>query len=178
MGERTILYGGYGANRSDEMLRSITGNQLLTGKPAIFQDVELCIQRFDQIPDTISSVAPVPKSPKSIMIESWGKSSSFETYTIRHMAGGRVAGAVFELSKVERALIAEWEMIEFGWYKRMQLIAVLEDGTKVTVENEGLGDNQDIDRAVDGLDYPTYLNDPTEMFKVADKAREDYLLRQ
>ena len=77
----------------------------------------------------------------------------------------------------ERALIAEWEMIEFGWYKDMDITAVLEDGTEITVNTEGLNEGAAIDRVVDGIDYPTYLIDPTDMYKVAEKAREDFLAR-
>jgi hypothetical protein len=74
----TILYGAYGANRDPEMLKAITGNTNLVGKVAIFQDVELCIQLFDQIPDVVAPTAPVPLSPKAIMVESWGESSDFK----------------------------------------------------------------------------------------------------
>jgi hypothetical protein len=173
----TILYGAYGANRDPEMLKAITGNTNLVGKVAIFQDVELCIQLFDQIPDVVAPTAPVPLSPKAIMVDSWGESSDFETYVIRHAKGSEVAGRVYELTSQERALIAEWEMIEFGWYKEMNMTAVLEDGTSVSVNTEGLSDGASIDRVINGIDYPTYLNDPTVMFKVAEQARDDFLAR-
>jgi hypothetical protein len=171
----TILYGGYGANRDPEMLKAITGNPNLLGRAATFKDVELCVQRFDQIPDALASTAPVPKSPKEIMVGSWGENSDFETYTIRPSEGNAVSGNVFELTSLERALIAEWEMIEFGWYKRMNIIAMLEDGTEITVETEGLGDDQLVDRVIDGIDYPNYLNDSIGMYTMADKVRAEYL---
>jgi hypothetical protein len=174
----TILYGAYGANRDPEMLKAITGNASLVGKLAIFKDVELCVQRFDQIPDVVAPTAPVPLSPKAIMVDSWGESNNFETYVIRSAIGSVVIGRVYELTAQERALIAEWEMIEFGWYKKMDITAVLEDGTEISVNTEGLSDGASVDRVVDGTDYPTYLNDPTNMFKVAKQAREDYLARQ
>ena len=174
----TILYGGYGANRDPEMLRAITGNSGLLGRAATFNDVELCVQKFDQIPDVVSTNAPVPKSPKEIMVGSWGEGSSFETYTIRRKDSGTVTGNVFEVTTKERALIAEWEMIEFGWYKRMNVAATLEDGTKITVEAEGLEDGQSFDRVVDGMNYPTYLNDPAVMFKMAESVRQDFLANE
>lgn len=172
-----ILYGAYGANRDPEMLKAITGNAGLVGKPATFKDVELCVQRFDQIPDTVAVTAPVPLSPKSIMVDAWGESSDFETYVIRNAKGGEVTGRVYELTPQERALVAEWEMIEFGWYKEMDMTAMLENGTEVIVNTEGLSDGASVDRVVDGKDYPTYLNDPTDMFKVAEQVRLDFLAR-
>lgn len=174
----TILYGAYGANRDPEMLKAITGNASLVGRLATFKDVELCVQRFDQIPDVVAPTAPVPLSPKAIMVDAWGEEADFETYVIRPVKGGQVAGRVYELTEQERALIAEWEMIEFGWYKELDMTAVLEDGTEITVNTEGLSDDASVDRVVDGMDYPTYLNDPTDMFKVAEQAREDFLARQ
>jgi hypothetical protein len=93
------------------------------------------------------------------------------------LKGSEVAGRVYELTSQERALIAEWEMIEFGWYKEMNMTAVLEDGTSVSVNTEGLSDGASIDRVINGIDYPTYLNDPTVMFKVAEQARDDFLAR-
>jgi hypothetical protein len=172
---RTILYGGYGANRDPEMLRAITGNPHLQGRAATFKDVELCVQNFSQIPDVVSPDAPVPKSAREIMHASWGDRQDFETYTIRPRAGSTVSGNVFELTPLERALIAEWEMIEFGWFKRMPLVAMLEDGTEITIETEGLGDNQEIARILDGTDYPTYLIDPSDMFQMAETVRKDFL---
>lgn len=174
----TILYGAYGANRDPEMLKAITGNAGLVGRLATFKDVELCVQRFDQIPDVIAPTAPVQLSPKKIMISAWGEESDFETYVIRPAKGGRVAGRVYELTEQERALIAEWEMVEFGWYKGVNMTAILEDGAEITVNAEGLSDGASIDRVIDGMDYPTYLNNPTDMFKAARQTREDFFARQ
>ncbi len=174
----TILYGAYGANRDPEMLKAITGNVRLVGKQATLKDVELCVQRFDQIPDIVTPTAPVLLSPKAIMADAWGEESDFETYVIRPAKGGEVSCCVYQLSLQERALIAEWEMIEFGWYKSMDITAILEDGSEITVNTEGLSDGASIDRVINGKDYPTYLNDPTDMFKVAEQARKEFLARQ
>jgi hypothetical protein len=175
MAGETILYGAYGANRERGMVRAITGNSHLIGRAATFYDVELCVQNFDQIPDIVSPTAPIPKSPKELIRASWGDGSDFETYTAQYRAGSMIAGNIFRLTLQERALIANWELIEFGWYKRMNVTATLKDGTMVTVETEGLGDGQQIDRVVDGMNYPSYLNNPTRMFEIAARVREDFL---
>lgn len=177
MAQKTILYGGYGANRDLSMLQAITGNDRLKPIPAVFHDVELGVQRFDQVSDKLSATAPLPFTPKELIINSWGRESTFETYVIRRKKGSRVNGCVFELTPLERALIAEWEMIEFGWYKRMHLKATLETGEEKEIETEGFDGSEEIDRVVDGLNYPTYLNEKEDMLKAAENVRKEYLKR-
>jgi hypothetical protein len=172
-----ILYAGYGANRDLKMMQAITGNSNLVGKEAILRGVELCVQGFDQIPDIILPTAPIPRSPKSIMIGPWGENSDFQTYVIRYSSAGEVACRIFEISPLERALVAEWEMIAFGWFKEMNLKAYLEDGSEIAVTTEGLNDDGLIKRVVDGINYPDYLLDPEQMCNVATKARLDFLAR-
>jgi hypothetical protein len=174
---KTILYAGYGANRDLAMLSAITGNDNLKGQPAVLQDLELCVQNADQVPDIILADAPAPVSPFTTIAATW-HGTEFETYTIRRKKNSQVKGQVFELTEQERALIAEWEMIEFGWYKRMQVSAILENGEIITAETEGLGDDQEIDRSVGGLDYPTYLNKKEDMLRNAKEVRKKYLARQ
>lgn len=176
MRTNTILYGAYGANRDPKMLEAITGNPNLVGKLAIFQNVELCVQGLAHIPDTVPTTSPVTISPKKIITDEWGH-SNFETYTIRRANGTQVRGRVYELTPQERALVAEWEMIEYGWYQSMDITATLEDGTKLIVNTEGLRDGSLIDRIVDGLEYPTYLNEQSVMLASATQTREDYFMR-
>lgn len=174
----TILYAGYGANRDPQMIKEITGREpYVIGRVAL-KDVELCIQRFDQIPTEVVSTAPVPVAAREIMIDSWGQQSDFETYTVRPREGSMVDGMLFELSPEERALISEWELIEFGWYERLPVTVVLEDGSEKLAETEGLRDGQEIDRVVSGSRYSTYLNDPADMYKIAKKSRREYFERQ
>lgn len=173
-----ILYAGYGANRDPQMIKEITGREpQVIGRVAL-KDVELCIQRYDQIPAEVAPTAPVPISVKDIMIDSWGQGNDFETYTVRPREGSMVDGMLFQLSPEERALIAEWELIEFGWYERMPITVVLENGSEKLAETEGLRDGQEIDRVVDGRQYSTYLNDPADMYRIAEKSRREYFERQ
>lgn len=171
----TVLYVGYGANRDSQMMEAIIGGTpKILGRAAI-QDVELCIQRHDQITDTVVATAPAPLSPKQIMVGAWGENSNFEAYAIRPKEGSTVAATLFELTQLQRDLVAEWELVEFGWYDHMSAGVTLEDGTKLEAVTEGFTRDQAIDRTVDGQNYATFLADPAAMFATAEKARLDYL---
>lgn len=101
-----ILYFGYGANRDRRMMAAITGNENLVGRPGMLRRFVLCVQRLDQ----------VPASPRAILEESWP--SSFESYIIRPgKENDWVTGTIWELTPLERDLVANWELIEFGWYQ-------------------------------------------------------------
>lgn len=171
----TVLYAGYGANRDSKMMEAIIGDAPKILGQAAIKDVELCIQRHDQITDTVVSTAPAPLSPRQIMVGAWGEQSNFETYAIRPKDGSTVNATLFELTQLQRDLVAEWELIEFGWYNHMSVSVTLEDGTELQAVTEGFISGQDIDRVVDGNEYETYLADPTDMFITAKKARLDYL---
>ncbi len=94
--ENKILYFGYGANSRKEMMEAITGNKNLIGKPAVLSGFTLCIQRLDQVLDTILPSAPVPISPRKILDESWG--NTFTTYMIKPKEDSEVEGTVWELT--------------------------------------------------------------------------------
>lgn len=171
----SILYAGYGANRDPQMIMAIVGDTPKTLGTVCIQDVELCVQRIEQITDNTVDTAPAPLSPKHIIDGAWGEQADFETYAIRPAQGSTVSATLFELTPLQRALVAEWELIEFGWYDRMQVDVDLEDGTKIQAETEGFVSNQDIDRTVDGRHYENFLADPRAMLETAEKARLDYL---
>jgi hypothetical protein len=177
--QETLLYAGYGANSDPFMIEAIIGQApVFLGSVAI-KDVELCVQRMEQTPSVIAEGSPVPLSVRDILEDdgNWGKDSGFETYAIRRKQGSVVIGSLFELTPVQRALIAEWEMIEFGWYAPMEVVVRREDVSEVTAQTEGLGDGQEIDRVVDGQNYPTYLNNPEKMHTIAEKTRQEYYER-
>lgn len=173
--ENKILYFGYGANSQKEMMASITGNQNLKGLPARLKDMSLYVQRFDQVPDNISPASPIPISPRQLLAESWN--DKFMTYMIKPKEGSIVKGTIWELSPKERDLVREWELIDFGWYKDLQGKALTEDGIEVKIETEGWRGGQEVDREVDGENYPPFLNELEDFQKVAEKARREYFER-
>lgn len=171
----TILYAGYGANRDLEMMQAIIGDTPKVLGTVAIKGVELCVQTQAQITDEVLTTAPAPLSPRQIIDGAWGMESGFETYAIRPKEGSEVSATLFELTPLQRALVAEWEMIEFGWYDRQTVSVEHEDGTHLQAQTEGFFSNQEIDRVVDGQNYESFLADPAEMFRVAEKTRIDYL---
>lgn len=161
-----ILYFGYGANSQREMMESITGNKNLAGQHGVLKRFKLCIQKMNQVPD----------SPKKILEESW--SDSFETYIIKPGEKmDEVAGTIWELTPLERELVRDWELVDFGWYKDIKGRAVTKDGQEVDIQTEGFREGQEVDREVNGKDYPPFLNRVEDFQRVAEKARREYLER-
>lgn len=161
-----ILYFGYGANSRREMMEAITGNPNLVGHLAALKGFTLCVQRFDQVPEV----------PQKILKDHWPE--SFESYTIKPgKESDEVAGAVWELTPLERELVRDWELVELGWYKDMEGKVQTEEGREIKVVTEGLRDGQAIDREVDGKEYVPFLNRLEDLRKVAEHAREEYLAR-
>ena len=174
--EKKILHFGYGANSQREMMEAITVNKNLVGQPGILKGFKLCVQRRDQIPDIIFPGSPVRISPKQIIEENWGK--EFETYMIKPgQEADEVAGTVWELTPLERELVRDWELVDFGWYKDMKGKAETVDGQIFDVQTEGFREGQEVDREVDGKNYKPFLNSLEDFQRVAEKSRKEYLER-
>lgn len=176
--EKKVLYFGYGANRDLRMMAAITGNANLVGKSGILKGFRLCVQRLDQIPDTILSTAPAPISPRQTILDA-GWDNSFKSYTMKPGSESDiVSGTIWELTPLERELVRNWELIDFGWYQdRTDIMAKTLDYQNIKVETEILGDGQEIDREVDGRNYNTWLLSPEDFKRNATKVREEYFAR-
>lgn len=171
-----VLYFGYGANSQQEMMEAITGNKNLVGKPGILKGFKLCIQRRDQVPDTVFPNSPVKISPRKILDGNWGK--DFETYIIKlGEETDEVMGTVWELTTLERELVRDWELVDFGWYKDMKGKAEILTGKIIDIQTEGLREGQEVDREIDGKNYNLFLNRVEDFQRVAEKARKEYLER-
>lgn len=170
----SVLYFAYGANSDPRMMEAITGNVNLVGEPAILNDWELGVQRLNQIPDTVFPTAPVPISPRAEIAKHWGE--DFETYVIRPAQGKKVHGTLWKLIPEQRELVRDWEMVDFGWYKDAMVKVETPDGL-LEVQTEVLGDGQEIDRVVEGKDYPPFLNDLADFVRIAEKSRKEYFQR-
>ena len=170
-----ILYFGYGANRDPKMMEWITGNPNLKARPGVLKGYNLCVQRLDQVPDTVAETAPVPSTPRKILEDNWP--STFTSYIIREDPEGEVTGTIWELTPQERELVRDWELIDFGWYRDLRVKVITEDGQELEVQTEGLRDGQKFEKEVDGTNYETWLNPPLEFKKIATKSREEYTQR-
>lgn len=174
MGDK-VLYFGYGANRESRMMAAITGNPDLVGRSAVLKGFRLCVQRLDQVPDTVSPTSPAPVSPRKILQNNWPE--TFESYTIKPDKKSEVHGVIYELTALERELVRDWELIDFGWYKDTKGKAVTKDGREVEVVTEALGDGQEVDREVNIENYNPWLNSPEDFERVAEKARREFFER-
>jgi hypothetical protein len=174
--EKKVLYFGYGANSQREMMEAITGNKNLAGQPGVLKGFKLCIQKIDQVPDSVFPGSPAPVSPKKILKDSWGE--DFETYIIKPgEETDEVTGTIWELTPLERELVRDWELVDFGWYKDMKGKAVTLDGEDIVVQTEGLREGQEIDREVNDKNYKPFLNRLEDFQRVAEKSRREYLER-
>lgn len=173
--ENNILYFGYGANRDARMMKAITGTKDLKGKPAVIEGYTLVVQRLDQIPNSVAPNAPAPFSPRHNVAVNWP--GSFIRHTITEDPDGKVSGTLWELTQQERDLVRDWELIDFGWYRDLTVIAETQDGQKNQVQTEGMRPEQEYDHEVDGMDYETWLSSPEEFERIATKSREEYLER-
>ena len=175
MSEGTVLYFGYGTSKVLRMVGAITGAEDLVGKPATLKGYGLFVQRFDQIPDIVLKTAPASFSPRQNIADNWP--NTFESYVIRHDSENEVVGTLWELTPEQRELIKDWELVEFGWYQDTSVEVQTEDGQKVRVQTEILGEGQEVDRQVDGKDYNPWLMSPEEMIRIAERSRLEYFKR-
>jgi len=169
-------YFGYGANRDQKMMEWITGNANLEGKSAVLKDFQLCIQRLDQVPDIVTESSPAPISPRKILENNWGK--DFKSYIIKPSTGKEVHGMLWELSALERELVREWELVEYGWYVDIKSEVTIEGSTVLDIETEGLRKGQEVDSEINEKDYETWLNNPETFKRVAEKSRSNYFERE
>ncbi|OGZ62510.1 MAG: hypothetical protein A3H51_01675 [Candidatus Spechtbacteria bacterium RIFCSPLOWO2_02_FULL_38_8] len=176
--EDKILYFGYGANMTREMMAWITGNENLKGHPAKIRGFKLGVQKLNQIPSEVSQTSSAPVSPQQILRENWGE--NFESYVMfRADPDSEVAGTIWELTNYERELVRNWELIDFGWYEDLRGVRTnIQEGEEVVIETEVLRENQEIDRQVDGLKYEPFLMPQSEFKRIAERERGEYLERQ
>ena len=172
-----MKYFGYGANKTAEMIAAITGKPLetLKGIPVVLKGYEIGIQRFDQIPDTLMEGSMLPVPVKEIIGGAWSDPESFETYVIRP-GDGEVHGTMWDLTEQDRALVQDWELVG-DWYKEQMVTVIDESGQELELQTEILGDGQELDRLVDGRDYPPFLRELGEFQRVAEGARRQFLER-
>lgn len=156
--EAKILYFGYGANKSADMVNAIIG-RTPDGFPFTLDGYELCVQSWKHIP---------PKA-RAILAGPWDE--KFRSYSIRKAENNAVSGMVWLITKKERAHVRNWELIG-KWYQEKRLRVVNAQG-KVHVIITEIIEDQGIPKAHDNLNYPAFLNSKKKMLEVAAKCREE-----
>jgi hypothetical protein len=173
-----MLYAAYGANRELEMLRAIVGEDesLVQIGEILILDVQLGVQEFKDMPDEVIGLSPNALSPKGLITRAWGnKDVDFKTYVIRPKANSEVRGVLYSLTNEQRSRVAEWELIEYGWYDRMMVKVKKDDGSVIEAETEGFNRGQVVSSVVDGHNYDSYLLSSEIMHSKARSALEEYL---
>lgn len=157
----TVEYFGYGANRTPEMIEAIIG-RIPEGYPATFSGFELCIQTWDEIPE----------SAKKILSPPWDKTS--KTYVVRptNTSSKFVKGTVWKLTRQERAIIDNWE-VTGHWYK-MYVMQFTKGDERTQIEIQVIDDPK-IKKVINATLYKNFLNSKEQMLKVARRCRETFL---
>lgn len=153
-----VLYFGYGANRSADMMKAIIGRKP-QGFHAVLRGYELCVQRWEDVPENV----------REILSHHW--TPDFRSYCIRP-GKGEVLGNVWSLTELERELFDEWKIYDL-WYQPINVHVKRYDGKEVEVESD-MVDNPNL-QIVNDLHYRTFLNDKRKMLEVAVQTREEFL---
>ena len=159
----SVLFFGYGANRSKERLQDILGKKIDPGYGAILQGYVLCVQKLNQIPE---------KSRKILEIV-WG--DDFRCYTLKR-GKGVVAGIIWELSEVDFTVIKEWEQIGI-WRKIISIDTLSFEGKTVGALTGTAPEDAPICDIVDGLNYQNNLNNEGKKISSAQEYKIDEIIR-
>jgi hypothetical protein len=174
--QKTILYFGFGTNKDLEMMEHMIGRKKIKGIPGILVGYEVCIQRADQFRKDIPPTTPYPVSPKDLILKSWGP--NFEMYVSRPNPTGLAYGTIWEITPEELKLVREWELVDYGAQEDAWGIAVDSTGKLCKIITQSfMKPPIDIDRVIEGKDYPAYIAPKEAMLKRADEIREQYLLQ-
>jgi hypothetical protein len=160
-----INYFGYGAMRNPTVIEAVLG-RLPVGTPGSVSNMQLCIQRIDQ----------VPSAAQDLLRTEWP--DTFRSYTMIPAETGVVDGVVWEISEEEREIIRDWELVELGWFQVTDVLVTLEDGTTTKASTEILGEGQEIAIQAEGQNYPDLLNPLEENVRVARKSRREFLAKR
>ncbi len=158
--EKKVLYFSYGTLSSSEMMKAIIGRKP-KGIRAKLDNYELCVQKWKEI----------PSSAKRILRENWD--SKFLSYFIRPEKGKTIFGKVWYLTKQEKKLVENWELIGL-WYHSIKVRVRDYRGHVIKAESYMI-DDKNIKHVVKGRNYRLFLNERIKMLKVAAKARENML---
>lgn len=157
-----ILYFGYGANASKEMMRSLIG-RVPNGFKAKLKDYGLFVQGWKEI----------PLIARNSLRKSWN--SSFSSYVAVPLKNEVVHGIAWKIKKSERAVISSWEL-HGKWYKPIKVKIENSGGEFFDAQTEIIYDFNFRGREIiSGEDYTYFLNDKEKMLKLARKVRSEFL---
>ena len=168
-----IAYFGYGTNKDADMMAAMVGRKNLKGEPGMLPGYEVCIQKSNQIRNSVLKDAPFPVSPRELITKGFG--GEFELYVIRENPKGEAYGTIWYLTAEEMELVNKWELVDFGMYELTKATAENNKGEKVPIVTQALlKEPKEIDRPVAGKDYEPYLVAKDYILKKADDFRKNF----
>ena len=102
----------YVVKENIEGIRALLGRRKLVYEDAVLQDYELCVQKVEQVSDSVSPSSPINVSPRKLLEKTY--SPDYELYTIRPHTGGTVPGILWYISPEEYEVWREIELIDYG----------------------------------------------------------------
>ncbi len=122
---KELLYFGYGANKSPDMMEAIIGRKPI-GFSAVLKDYELYVLGYNDF----------PRKARDKLKEKW--STEFRTYCIRPKIGKKAIGKAWYLTPLEREFVRAWEF----WYKSVPVKISDKDGKIWKAETEVILDKK------------------------------------
>jgi hypothetical protein len=161
--QRPGYYFGYGLESVPDVMEAIVGHSLITEIGVKAVGMQLAVQELDQIPE-LPSEELGGLSAQQIIAASWQKHTDkpFSSYTLKptENRGDLVSGTLYELSMDDALKLVDWDLaspsLEDARWRYWDHLLELADGRKVMTLTAG--DNQPVDRTVNGEDYNPFLN--------------------
>ncbi len=169
-----LYYFGFGTNKDLAMMQHMIGRDDIEGRPGKLLGYEVCIQKTSQFRTEIPPKTPLKKSPRDLIIASWGP--DFEMYVSRPNPNAVAHGTIWKITLEELELVREWEIVDYGAQEDGCGTAVNEKGESFKVITQSfMKEPYEIDRVVVGSDYEPYIWSKEAMLKKADEVRLQYL---
>jgi hypothetical protein len=162
--QRPGYYFGYGLESVPEVMEAIVGRTLVTELGVKAVGMQLAVQDLDQIPE-VPSEELGGLSAQQIIASSWQKHTDapFSSYTLRSSEnrGDLVSGTLYEFGMEDALKVVDWDLaapnLNDARWRYWDHLLELADGRKVMTLT--VGDDQPVDRIVNGEDYNPFLND-------------------
>jgi len=180
---RPGYYFGYGLESVPEVVERIVGRHLIYEPRVRATGEQLAVQDFDQVPN--NPIADLGnRSPQQVLIDSWARftDNPFSAYTLRQSSnrGDFVEGTLYELDMDSALALNDWNMVNPDWgnnaWRYWDHGITLSDGRRVSTLT--VGDDQEVNHVVSGIDYEPFLNDHTATLQVINQFVADRQARQ
>ena len=152
------FYFGFGANRSADMIRAITGRSAI-GVPAQIMHFQLCIE----------SLRNIPLRARHILAEKWNE--NFVSYGIVPKREQQVRGHLWLLTDRQRECVRQWELVG-AWSQDVCVTAYINFfGLRIAIPAVSEALLQQKVTPVDGAQYETFIVPKEQILRIAESVR-------